>query len=51
MKSEKEIRDRIAEIERRLYDEDGNLDEYAYLDEGEQAELYTLKWVVGDEDY
>jgi len=51
MKSEREVRERITEIESKLYDEDGKLYDEAYLDEGEQAELYTLKWVVGDADY
>ena len=51
MKSEKEIRARIDEIKRKLYDEDGEPYDEAYLDEGEQAELYTLEWVVGDADY
>ena len=51
MKSEKEIRERIAEIERKMYDEDGVLWDDAYLDEGEQAELNVLRWVVGDADY
>jgi len=51
MKSERQIRDRITDIERRLIDDDGNPADDAYLDEGEQAELNTLKWVVGDADY
>ena len=45
MKTEEEIRERIA-----LLDERDNPDVDEYLDEGEQAELYTLMWVVGDMD-
>ena len=51
MRHEEEIRDRIDEIESRLVDEDtGEFDEEAYLDEGEQAELNTLYWVLGEDD-
>ena len=51
MKSEKEIRERIKELEDLLIDPDsGEYDEYAYLDEGQQSELYTLAWVLNDED-
>ena len=45
MKTEKEIRERIA-----LLDERDNPEEGSYLDESETAELYTLMWVVGDMD-
>ena len=45
MKTEKEIRERIAWL-----DERDNPEEAECLDESEQAELYTLMWVVGDMD-
>jgi len=51
MKTEREIRKRIDTIEGKLIDDDGNLTDDAYLDEGEQTELNTLKWVVGDANY
>lgn len=43
MKTEKEIRERISMLECAHEEE--------YLDEGEQAELAILKWVVGDGEY
>ncbi len=49
MRSEAEIRERIAELEGMLCDEDtGEYDEEAYLDEGQQAELNILHWVLGE---
>lgn len=46
MRPEEEIKARIAELEQ-LDDPEGG----CYLDEGEQAELMTLYWVLGDEGY
>lgn len=56
MKTEKEIRERIALLEgaheeAEEYAIDGGYDDEEYLDEGEQAELAILKWVVGDLEY
>lgn len=52
MKTEKQIRERIQEIEDTyLKDPDtGEWCEECYLDEGQQAELMTLEWVLDDED-
>jgi len=44
MRSPDEIMNRMAELEMILLDED------AYLDEGQQAELATLAWAL-DKDY
>jgi hypothetical protein len=50
MKTEKEIRERIKELEDLLIDPDtGEYDEYSYLDEGQQGEMYALAWVLNDE--
>lgn len=46
MKTEEELRERIAELESR-YDPEGD----AYLDEGEQSELSILYWVLEEGDY
>ncbi len=43
MRLEKEIQERIDELE--LRDEN----EWDYLDEGEQSELATLHWVLGED--
>lgn len=56
MKTEEEIRVRISllEVSHAEHEEcaiEGGYDDEEYLDEGEQAELATLKWVVGDVDY
>ena len=51
MKTEKQVRERIKEIEDLLKDPDtGEIDEWAYLDESQQSELMALEWVL-DEDY
>ena len=48
MKTEKEVRARIKELEDYCVDEDtGEVDEYCYLDESQQAELNTLCWFLG----
>ena len=44
MRTEKEIRERIAELEDYIDDEDN------YLDESEQSELMTLYWVLGENE-
>jgi hypothetical protein len=51
MKTEKEIRERLTEIED-LYLKDpdtGKWEEDAYLDEGQQAEVMALLWVLGED--
>jgi len=45
MRSEAEIKKMIAGIEER----DDPEDEYSYLDEGEQATLMALYWVLGED--
>ena len=45
MRSEDEIKKMIERFENQC-DPD---DEYCYLDEGEQAKLMTLYWVLGEE--
>ena len=56
MKTEEEIRARIVLLEN-AHTEceecaiEGGYDDEEYLDEGEQAELAALKWVVCDADY
>lgn len=45
LRNEEEIKHMIKEIESQC-DPD---DEYCYLDEGEQATLATLYWVLGEE--
>jgi hypothetical protein len=46
MRTEEEIKARIAELEE-LDDPEGD----CYLSEGEQAELMTLYWVLGDGNF
>lgn len=46
MRKEKEIQEMILDIEN-VCDPD---DEYCHLDEGEQATLTTLYWVLGNEN-
>ena len=41
MRSEQEIKERITELEE-MWDD-------CYLDEGQQSELQTLYWVLGEE--
>ena len=49
MRTEAEIKARIADLEGMLCDEDtGEYDEEAYLDEGQQSELNILYWVLGE---
>ena len=45
MRSEEEIKEMIASIE----SNDDPEDEYSYLDEGEQAMLMALYWVLGED--
>lgn len=47
MRSEQEVRERIKELEDICLEEEDD----CYLDEGEQAELYTLYWVLNEMDY
>lgn len=46
LRNEKEIQEMILDIECRCEPDD----EYCFLDEGEQATLRTLYWVLGDEN-
>ena len=51
MKTEKEIRERVAALEEQLKDPDtGVVNDDAYLDDEQQSELYTLLWVLGEMD-
>ena len=51
MKNREEIIKRIQEIESLLSDPDtGEPVDDAYLDEGDQAELSTLYWVIEEEE-
>jgi len=47
MKTEKEIRARLAEL---LFLEKAGKEDDFSLDEGEQAEMYTLQWVLDEND-
>lgn len=52
MRTEAEIRDRIQELEDLTKDpdiDDAEVDT-GYLDEGQQSELMTLLWVLGEDD-
>jgi len=46
MRSEKEIHERVEYLNS-MQDPEAD----AYLDEGEQAELYTLLWVLEEAEY
>lgn len=56
MRSEDEVRARIKELEDicnpddEAIEEDGGYDEECYLDEGQQSELSTLYWVLGEDE-
>lgn len=53
MRTEAEVKARIAELESILCADDEGLegfDDEAYLDEGQQSELSTLYWVLGEDE-
>ena len=51
MKTEEEIRARLKEMKEKLTDtETGELMDDAHWGEGEQAEAFTLSWVLGEQE-